>query len=349
MNKEKKDIPIVLAADDNYAPYAGVAVYSILQNASEDNYYRIYVFHSGIKDSYCDLLSSISGPRGAVKCVDVSSRIKDKEESLVERFYFTKETYYRFLIPELLSQYEKVIYLDCDTVVCCDIAELLLNEMDGMLIAGVKNRSVPAVAEKRKKCLSVDPNGYINAGILVFNVDLWNRENTAGKCFDLLNDFPKEELLFLDQDIINMICENRILYLEETWNYMWHMIYGNKEFVRVCSDIIERIHANYKILHFSSDLKPWNNPELPLSAEFWKFAKDTVFFEEVFQRYYQSKDEEIDRIKATVGKMEKTLKKERADRESIQKKYLNTINSKSYSLGRMISKPMRKLKKAFKF
>lgn len=38
-----RQIPVVFATNDNYAPYTGVAIASILHNASPENYYRIYI------------------------------------------------------------------------------------------------------------------------------------------------------------------------------------------------------------------------------------------------------------------------------------------------------------------
>jgi len=42
-------IPIVFATNDGYAPYAGVAIESIIANASPRNDYRIYVLHTKVR------------------------------------------------------------------------------------------------------------------------------------------------------------------------------------------------------------------------------------------------------------------------------------------------------------
>ena len=40
---EEKTVPVVFAANDNYAPYLGVTIYSLIKNASPKREYRLYV------------------------------------------------------------------------------------------------------------------------------------------------------------------------------------------------------------------------------------------------------------------------------------------------------------------
>ena len=37
-------------------------------------------------------------------------------------------------------------------------------------------------------------------------------------------------------------------------------------------------------MHFASDHKPWNRPELPLAGRFWRYAADSPFYEEILIR-----------------------------------------------------------------
>ena len=73
-------IPIVFAANDKYAPYAGAAIESIKEHASPRNLYRIYVLHTGLTPAHIQKLESNGFPwcehdagtyAGAVCIVDV--------------------------------------------------------------------------------------------------------------------------------------------------------------------------------------------------------------------------------------------------------------------------------------
>ena len=48
----KELIPIFFTIDDGYAPYLGVAIKSLIDNASKDYKYRIHVIQEGLTDKY---------------------------------------------------------------------------------------------------------------------------------------------------------------------------------------------------------------------------------------------------------------------------------------------------------
>ena len=48
----KKLIPIFFASDDNYLPYLDVAISSLIEHTSQNNFYSIYILNTGLKDEY---------------------------------------------------------------------------------------------------------------------------------------------------------------------------------------------------------------------------------------------------------------------------------------------------------
>jgi lipopolysaccharide biosynthesis glycosyltransferase len=60
----------------------------------------------------------------------------DDAPKLYERI--NNMTYYRLLLPSILSDCDKCLYLDSDIIVCGDLYELLKIEIDDSYIAGVK-------------------------------------------------------------------------------------------------------------------------------------------------------------------------------------------------------------------
>ena len=59
-----------------------------------------------------------------IEFVDLNYYIQKIQDKLYTRDYYTNTTYFRLFIPNLYPQYDKVIYLDGDTVVLGDISEL---------------------------------------------------------------------------------------------------------------------------------------------------------------------------------------------------------------------------------
>ena len=57
---EKTLIPIFFTIDDGYAPYLGVAIKSLIDNASKDYRYRIHIIQEGLTDKYKGYLADMA-------------------------------------------------------------------------------------------------------------------------------------------------------------------------------------------------------------------------------------------------------------------------------------------------
>ena len=272
-------VPIVFSTNEKYTPYAGVAIQSILEHTSPEHFYRIYVLHSRLSDNMVRLLEAQSTQQCSIQCLNVDTLIQFMNIPLLEKAHFSKEMYYRFIIPEVLSFYPYVVYLDCDLIVERDIADIIPDSMGDKLIAAVRNPSIESRKEELSNWFQLNPDDYFNSGVHVFNVAQWKAEKTEEKCFAVLQSIPPQKLRYPDQDILNIVCQNRVLFLDEAWNYYWHMIYGGKNLVALCKPITDRIGENFYILHFVSPVKPWSSPERAHSWYFWKYARHSIFYE----------------------------------------------------------------------
>ena len=124
--------------------------------------------------------------------------------------------------------------------------------------------------------------------MLVINIDGWKAENIGEKCFRFLESADTQKLVCPDQDILNIICRGRILYLDEAWNHTWHMIYGEEERVKLYRDRVNKIGENFYVLHFADKKKPWACPELALSRYFWSYARNSLFYEIILLKSYNA-------------------------------------------------------------
>ena len=280
-------IPVVFAANDRYAPYAGVAIASLIAHVDPQKSYRIFMLHTGISHRHIEMLEALSTANVTVCCLNVEKAMSTLPASLPEVGHISRESYYRLLIPKLdaLNVYPYVVYLDCDIIVNSDIAGIIPDDMGDSLLAGVCDlpQQMPACRERLERDYHLNAEQYINAGVLVFNVGQWMEEGTADRCFEYLNNLSGK-FLYMDQDTINIICENRIYYLDIPWNYHWYLLYGEEEFVEKCRPITERIGDSFHVLHYTTEIKPWNMPERSLSRYFWKYASQSPFFEEILTR-----------------------------------------------------------------
>ena len=353
-------IPVVFATNDNYACFAGVAVESLKRKMNSHNYYKVYVLYDKLTVKHIRMLESLNANNLSVECVNVAWLLEQKHANLVTRAHFSKETYYRFLIPEIFPFYKRVVYLDSDLILNEDIAKIIPKTLDFYYIAAVRNYVGQKTKIRLMKDFNIAAEDYINAGVVVINVELWNKEKVAEKCFDFLNNVDPAQLVYLDQDVLNVVCNKKILYLDEAWNFYWNMLHGDSEYVKQCSVISNRLFCDYKILHFASDKKPWKDTALQLADEFWMVAKESIFYDEILfksarlysenlyvslQKDFAKKDKEHSKEVESLKKEIKGLKKEAQKQKTIEKKIKNSI---SFRIGRKITFIPRKIRGGIK-
>lgn len=273
---EKQLIPVVFATNENYAPYAGVAIQSLIENCDKNVNYQVYVFYTKLSSSTVHRLESMSTDNVHIQGVNVISYIPGRS-SMYQQAYYSVEMYYRMLIAEVLPLFDRVVYLDCDIVVLDDVRKLydISNFENNELIAAGLDMNIDEASEEYISSLGTkDPKKYINSGILVLNTKLIREEKTFGDINTFLNKHNK--LLFPDQDAINVLCDGRIHIFDKYWNYQWAAIFG--KYAPGISNL------PYAVLHFTTGVKPWNNPNMPLSDKFWEYARNTPFYEQILYK-----------------------------------------------------------------
>lgn len=270
--------PVVFATDDNYAPYCSVAIASIIKNASSENFYRIYVLHTDLSNECIVMLEGMSVDNLSVRCINVQVLISKCKSKLYRIGHFSEEMFYRFLIPTVFSSFPPVAYLDSDLVVNADIASIF-QELGGALVAAVKNPVKESTAKHLIEDLNIVPEEYFNSGVMIININACLQYSFLEKCMDLVS--PSRNMWNPDQDILNIVCRGRVLYLDPSWNFMWHYVHGTDYIKKIYAPIINAVNGNINIMHYPSGIKPWNRPDLELASHFWNYARYSPFYLEL--------------------------------------------------------------------
>lgn len=269
-------IPVVFATDHNFIMPTGVAIKSLVDAATTSNY-DIFIFQSeNVTDQDRAQLSSIVKEPHRISYITTGEEVKNAFE-IREISY---ATYFRFFIPSLIPQYDKVLYLDGDIIVCKDLGELYKTDLSDNLMAGVRTYGLSTVKKYRRyfKKIGAEPGGYINAGILLINSKQWRDE-------DLVKKFLKEtrnKYLFQDQDILNKVCRGQIKFIPLKYNF--NTIGSESNFLRSgCTtetEIKEAINSPV-IIHFSGE-KPWKSFTMHW-RRWWKVYENSPFYDEDFE------------------------------------------------------------------
>ena len=288
----ENQIPIVIAADNNYVPYVTVMLRSLICNASKKYNYDLIVLNSNIEpDNQRAIISQFKNETNlSIRFVNVFNLLSDR--SLFVHRHFTIEIYYRLLMQDIMKAYDKVLYLDSDLIILDDISKLYNVDIGDAYVgavvdvdfAGCYNGGDPERKKYFSKNLKMDsPFHYFNSGVLLMNLVQF-RENFTSK--QILDIAESKEWLFPDQDVLNILCENHVYYLDMAWNVMMNWKNSISCRIEVAKKAPHHMFNNYmksrenvKIAHFAGFQKPWNVPDCDFANQFWKYARNTAVYE----------------------------------------------------------------------
>lgn len=311
----ENNISIVFSCDENFIPYFGVCLRSLLDTTSENNNYDIIILENNITNWKKRRITDIAqGMRNvSIRFVDVSNYLDTHKKIFYTRGErYSTATYARFLIPDLLSAYSKTIYLDADIYVKNDVANLYSIDIGTNLIGAAADYAMYVNwyggknnVDKYKYAYNYLSNvlklkeitEYFQAGIMIMNLDECRRFNLLKKAVDYLHYVNTP--LHVDQDVLNFITRDRIKIIDSRWNFQWHLMLDEYSSLKYLPyDIYENIQAisdDFYIIHYCSVTRPWTHPAEKNAHLFWTAAQNTVFYEEIL---YQNLSKKIATIES---------------------------------------------------
>ena len=280
---KKEIIPIFFTIDDSYAPFNAVAIKSLLENASKNYSYKIVIIYQDLNQENIEKIKSLETDNSEIEFYpqkDGLELITERDENKLRCDYFTLTIYFRLFIADMFPEYDKGIYIDSDIVVPGDISELYNIDLGNNLIGASTDHSiqdVPELINWMENGIGIKKQEYINSGVLLLNLKLLRKSNFSQKFLKLLNDFHFDTVA-PDQDYINAMCNGKILYINEAWDVM-----PNKA---------KPAFKNPKLIHYNLFDKPWCYDNIQYEDIFWKYAKQTSFYEPILEFKKNYSDEQ---------------------------------------------------------
>lgn len=301
----QNNIPVVLSANNLYAPYAGVFIQSLIDHACPEKNYDIIIFERDISPENKRLLLML----------------RDKEENISIRFYnpfsifdmidissievadFPAEVYCKILAPHILPQYPKLLVVDSDTLLQRDISKLF--EMDiapypmgaalditwhGCYKSNfVFSRADMGLQDYCRSTLTMkDPLQYVNTGVLLFDSEKYRRELSL----ETVLHTAQGEMLFPEQDVLNLLMEGKIKFLNPAWNTLLPINHTISEAIARAPEegrlAHQKAYEQPYLLHWAAKPKPWVCPDVVLGYEWWAVAQKTPFVGHIIARMFDA-------------------------------------------------------------
>ncbi len=303
-------IPIFFAADDNFVKYTLVTLTALKENADRTRNYRIHILLTTVSEELKVPFEALSEENFQIEFVDVSAYLATCADDLHVRDYYSKTTYFRLFIAEMYPDYDKAIYIDSDTVVLGNIAELYDYDLGENYVAACHEQAMVQIdvyGTYVEKVLGLDRNRYFNAGMLVINCRLFREVKMLEQFLKLLREYTF--VVTQDEDYLNVLCENRVLWLPQGWN----------------TEIIGEVRVpreEMKIIHYIMTSKPWHYADCRFGDVFWSYAEKTPVYDLIRADFENYTDEQRENDAASVQRLAETAAAETARDDT----YFQSIN-----------------------
>ena len=270
---EDEKIHIVMAFNGKYEIGAGVAIYSILKNADYQDWYSFHILSANISDDFKEKIETLkSQKRFDIEYIDMPTYLGKNALNTEQN-----PTFYRYYLPDLLPNINKVLWLDADVLVYRSLRPLYQTNIQKYYVAGVED------ANSCNYASLIDMEKIFNAGILLFNLDKMRQDGmmkTVLKTdWDLENAGKRKQY---DQTVLNVAFKDNIKWLPPKYNFFHHSLLTNNihsQYNMMCNSFkSDEITQNWKdivIMHYVY-AKPWLiGPKFSNWIDFFRYLAES--------------------------------------------------------------------------
>lgn len=285
----ENNIALAFASSNEYAPILGEVLQSVCDNASDEYNYDITILSNNISKTYKEILSKIPKTDNfSIRFFEISSYLDGRH--FYTRDHVTVMTYVRLAVLDIFRHYDKVLYLDSDITVNRDLADLYLTELGENYLAAVRDTVMLGWCnglnkeqhEYNRSVLKLkDDHSYFNGGVLLFNLKKLRESYTSDQLLDMA---ASQKWKWFDQDVLNVICQGKVVFLPENWNLMVHVWSVPQQLPEYFAPY--QYYKNYQaarndpwIIHYAGHVVPCFNTYVDRAELFWRYAKKTEFYE----------------------------------------------------------------------
>ncbi|MDM8242693.1 glycosyltransferase family 8 protein [Phocaeicola barnesiae] len=293
---KKNIVPIAFAFDNNLVMPACVCISSLLMSAKPDTFYDIFILHSPKEELTKEKLDLL--PHYYSNCRLQYRKVDATFDDAFEIRGITTPTYYRLLIPDLIPEYDKVIYSDVDVIFRMDLSQLYQSDLAGYLLAATKDLGLNLSKEGKEyivSTLGLIQGNYLQAGFIIMNNALMRKDKKEKQ----LKALAKQKYKHQDQDILNIACQGKVLYLPPCYNmtnYSYNYMLHDYDLVETLyTDEEIRFALSHGNIHYNGQ-KPWKGYCINFDI-WWEYYRKSPFFDEKFYYdFFAKKLDEYDRL-----------------------------------------------------
>ena len=260
--KRSGKLNIVYTTNEAFVAKVAASICSVFENNKEIDEIRVFIVGQGIsKESKNKFLELADKYNRIIEIIPLQS-IDTYIDFEFDTGGWNPIVLARLVLDKLLpEEVEKVLYLDGDTINLAPLDEVWNTDLEEKVLGACIEATVN---KKQKENLGMLYLPYINAGVLLINLELW-KKNKIGQI--ILNYYKdnRGSLFANDQDAINGTLKKEIFYLNPRYNfYNIYWFYPYKTLKQLMGDAyyytkteVEYAIKNPAIIHYLGEERPW--------------------------------------------------------------------------------------------
>lgn len=262
---ENNTLNIFFVLDKNYIVPFTVTLTSIFENNKDLNI-QVFVLHELGQNDDLDIACNFFKEKYNQNINSINFEDKYFNDFHISE-HITKAGYFKLLLGQMIPEdVTSGLYLDCDIVVTGSLKEFCSQTfLDGIEENGTPLLAVTDVRANREinrlNKGGANLTSYFNTGVFYAYLKKWRAEHMAEKMIEIGANYG-EQLVYLDQDIMNIFFKSDYKELEDTYN----------------KDAAVKYAELPIILHYLGNSKPWHFVDnSPNKHIYRKYLKMTPF------------------------------------------------------------------------
>jgi len=275
---------IVFTTDSKYTAYTEVALKSLELNKKPSTIYNITILAVDLNEEDIKRFKAYSKNKFIVNVQPLSLKLVENIGKYKVYNHVSRADLFKFLMPEILNQYDKILYLDSDILIKKDLLSLYNTEIRHRYLAAVRRytpEGVQLLVYKLTRKVYYYPLYNYNCGILLLNLKKMRKDNIGIKFIEE-KEKDRTRNLMTQKAFNKVIPDIKAKKLSPIYNAYsrWKDVdYKKHNFRRTYFPYsltlfsVKDIYKKAAIIHYAGSVKPWNNNNARFSKEWWEYAK----------------------------------------------------------------------------
>lgn len=228
---KQKSLNLLYQFNENYAPYAGVSLTSILMNNMDLDKISVTIWGENLTEESTEKFNKlVLAYRREIVFLDSAPFIELMKELKLPTYRGSYAANLRLFVNSIFDkEVERVIYVDADTIINGSLEELIFMDMKEYPCA----MCLDSLGVEHKKQLGFEENDwYFNSGVIVFNLPEWRNYGCEEKIITHIKNV-RSNYAAPDQDLLNIVLKGKIKKLSPMYNFQpFHTAFCDEDYFK---------------------------------------------------------------------------------------------------------------------